>query len=78
MVKMEAKNIKIKETFDYLYLYEKNMTMAQKDFIASLKKYYQKNKKLSEKQTATLFEIKKYLNISGQPVRFSRVFITTH
>jgi len=75
---MEAQNIKIKETFEYLYLHEKNLTAGQSDFVRSLKRYFQKNKQLSEKQTAALLEIKKYLNISGQPVRFSGAFITSY
>lgn len=75
LIKMEAKNIEIKETFDFLYLNEKKMTANQFDFVQSLKKYYAKNKTLSEKQQKTLLEIKKYLNISAQPARFSGAFI---
>ena len=56
---METK-IFIKETFDFLSLHEKNLTASQFDFVESLKKYYHKNKQLSEKQTAALLEIKKY------------------
>jgi DNA-directed RNA polymerase subunit F len=71
-LKMETQNIKIKEAFDFMYIHEKSLTSSQKDFIASLQKFFTKNKSLSEKQQKNLFEIKKYLNVSDQPVRFSK------
>lgn len=66
--KMEA--VKIKETFDFLYLNQRLLTVGQMDFIQSLKKYFTKNKQLSEKQAATLFKIKKYLQVD-EPVRIT-------
>ncbi|HEY5124521.1 MAG TPA: hypothetical protein VIK14_12380 [Ignavibacteria bacterium] len=66
---MEAKNIKIKETFDYLYLCEKQLTPSQLEFIRSVKKQFARTKELSEKQMKILIEIKKYL--PAQEVRFS-------
>jgi hypothetical protein len=69
---METQNIKIKETFDSLYLNEKNLTSSQKVFIDSLKKDFNKNKTLSENQQKNLFEILKYMNVSDQSVRFSK------
>jgi len=66
---------KIKETFDYLYLHERDLTAGQLDFVRSLRKYFVRNKQLSERQTAALFEIKRYLNKDEQP-RFSRAFKT--
>ena len=69
---METQNIKIKETFDSLYLNEKNLTSSQKDFIDSLKKYFNKNKTLSENQQKNLYEILKYMDVSDQSVRFSK------
>lgn len=62
-------NIEIRETFDKLYLNEKQLTAWQVDFIRGCRKYYQRNKTLSEKQLAALREIKKYL--PDQEVRFS-------
>jgi len=72
MVKMETQNIKIKETFDSLYLNERNLTSSQRDFVDSLKKYFNKNKTLSENQQKNLFEILKYMDVSDQSVRFSK------
>jgi hypothetical protein len=72
MVKMETQNIKIKETFDSLYLNEKKLTSSQKDFVDSLKKYFNKNKTLSENQQKNLYEILKYMDVSNQSVRFSK------
>ena len=65
---MNENNIKIKETFDFLYLHERNLTAFQMNFIEGCKKYFTKNKTLSEKQIKTLLEIRKYL---PQEVRFS-------
>ena len=72
MVKMETQNIKIKETFDSLYLNERNLTSSQRDFVDSLKKYFNKNKTLSENQQKNLFEILKYMDVSDQSARFSK------
>lgn len=68
---MESKNIKIKEQFDFLYLNEKRLTLSQKDYINSLKKYFIRNKKLSENQLKVLNEIVKYTNVSDQQIRVS-------
>lgn len=72
---METKNIKIKEAFDFLYVNSRYLTKNQSDFVAGLKRYYHKNKELTEKQQTVLFEIKKYLNVSDQQVRFSGAFV---
>jgi hypothetical protein len=69
---METQNIKIKEAFDFMYLHEKSLNSSQKDFVDSLKKYFNKNKTLSENQQKSLYEILRYLNVSDQPVRFSK------
>jgi len=71
----ELRNIEIKEVFDFLYQHEKDLTSGQVDFINGLKKYFTRNKILSEKQSKALFDIKKYLNKDEQP-RFSRAFKT--
>jgi len=52
----------IKETFDYLAEHETALSLTQIDFIKSLRKYFRRNKKLSEKQQGVLFEIRKYMN----------------
>jgi len=57
-----TKNTRIKECFDSLYLHQKNMTSAQLEFVNGLKKYFVKNKTLSEKQSSALFEMAKYMN----------------
>jgi len=67
--------IKIKETFDYLYLNENKLSGSQLNFIDSCKKQFRKNKSLSEAQVKVLTEIKKYMNVSGQPIRFSGALI---
>ena len=58
----------LKETFDFLYLNERYLTTGQSDFIASMKRYYNRNKTLSDKQISALFEIRKYLK-ADEPVR---------
>jgi hypothetical protein len=68
---MEKQQILIKETFDFLYLNEKHLTLSQKDFINGLKKYFTRNKTLSEKQQKALFEITKYVRVLEQPTRVS-------
>ena len=70
--------VEIKEAFDFLYLNEVCLTLAQTEFIESLKKYFIKNKTLSEKQQKALSEIKRYLNTTDQKVRFSGSFMSTH
>jgi hypothetical protein len=58
---MEAQNnVEIKEAFDFLYLNEKHLTEGQSQLVKSMMRYYRRNKKLSERQMATRFEIKKY------------------
>lgn len=64
-------NVMIKEAFDFLYLHESSMSLNQIDFVKSLKKHFARNKTLSTRQQKALFEVRKYLNIPGQPVRFS-------
>lgn len=56
---MDEKTVEIKELFDSLYLREKNMTAGQLSFIRSCKKYFAKNKTLSEKQLSALISIKR-------------------
>ena len=53
---------RIKEAFDSLYLQQRKMTSGQLEFINGLKKYFVKNKTLSEKQSSALFEMGKYMN----------------
>jgi hypothetical protein len=53
--------IEIKEAFDHLYLNQDSLSSAQIEFVDSLKKYFKKEKNLTEKQQAALFEIKKYM-----------------
>jgi hypothetical protein len=60
----------IKETFDFLYLNEKQLSAGQSDFISGCKRYYHKNKELSEKQLSALMEIRKYLK-TEEPIRFT-------
>jgi len=67
---MEQRNILIKEAFDFLYLHEKDLSSGQIDFIQGLKRYFTRNKTLSEKQCQALFEIREYLKVPDQ-VRFS-------
>lgn len=75
MKNLAENNVLIKELFDFFYVNEKQLTARQIEFINSIKRYYKKNESISEKQFAALFEIKKYLNISGQPARFSGALI---
>lgn len=65
---MEA--IKIKECFDFLYLNERHLSASQTEFVASLKRYYHRNKQLSGRQLAALLEIKKYLK-ADEPIRYT-------
>jgi len=51
----------IKEIFDKLYLYRDSLTVGQREYIDSIKKYYKKYHSLSDKQLAVLQDIKKYL-----------------
>lgn len=51
----------IKETFKYLGSHENRMTPGQFAFIASTKKYFTRNKLLSERQFNALMDIKKNL-----------------
>ncbi len=56
-------NKEIKEVFEFLYLNEQQLSLTQISFIKSLKKYYGRNKTLSERQRKVLFEIRKYIEI---------------
>jgi len=53
--------VKIKETFDYLYLHQRYLTSGQMDFLRGAKRYFQRNKELSNKQLLVLRDILKYL-----------------
>jgi hypothetical protein len=44
--------VKIKETFDYLYLNESYLTSGQASFVDGLKTHFRRNKELSEKQSS--------------------------
>jgi len=63
---MNENSIRIKETFDKLYLNEKQLSSGQTQFIEGCKKYFRKNKSLSEKQSEALFEITKYLKTESR------------
>lgn len=54
----------IKQAFDYLKEHESDMRPSQASFIASLRKYYRRNKLLTEKQTACLFDLKNDLIVT--------------
>lgn len=47
----------IKEAFKALNQQPESMTEYQAEFVASLRKYFKRNKMLSEKQAAALLEI---------------------
>jgi len=53
--------VRIKESFDLLYQHQRDMTAGQMEFIHGCKKHFKRNKNLSEKQTAILFDMAKYL-----------------
>jgi hypothetical protein len=55
------RNIIIEETFDVLYLNQRYLSAGQADFVAGLKRYYRRNKQLTEKQLSALLEIKKFM-----------------
>ena len=63
------RNTEIKEAFDYLYLNEQHLTAGQVDFIRGLRKYFARNKTLSELQTEALLRIRKYLKVPDR-IRF--------
>jgi len=67
--KLNEKNVKIKETFDKLYLNEKQLTAGQLQFIDGCKKHFKRYGELSEKQITVLNDIRKYL--PAQDIRFS-------
>jgi hypothetical protein len=51
----------IKEAFSFLQVHERQLSLSQIDFVKSLKNYWAKNKRLSERQKTALFEIRKYM-----------------
>jgi len=57
----EQTTIKVKETFDYLYIHRLDMTAGQMRLIDSFKQQFRRNKDLSDKQVEILLDIKKYL-----------------
>lgn len=57
-------NQEIISAFDYLKKNEPDMKPGQISFIGSLKKYFNKNKRLSNGQESILFEIKNYVERS--------------
>jgi len=64
--------VKIKETFDYLYLHQRQLTSAQMDFLRGAKRYFQRNKELSNKQLLVLRDILKYLP-QDATIRFTNI-----
>lgn len=54
-------NLVIRDVFIDLVENSTRLSDSQLELIKSMKKYYVRNKKLSEKQLSTLLEIKKYL-----------------
>ena len=68
MVKMNE--IRIKEIFDLFYLNEKQLTAFQAEFVHSCKKYFAKNRVITEKQFAILQDIARYL---PNEVRYSKL-----
>jgi len=54
------KTSEIKEIFEFMARNSGRLTLGQTEFIMSLQKYYRKHKTLSDRQTAALFEIRKY------------------
>lgn len=53
--------VAIKECFDFLYLNERHLSAGQTEFVRGLKAYFNRNKELSKKQVAVLFEIRKWI-----------------
>ena len=54
-------NVRIKECFDFLYQHQRDLTSGQLEFVNGLKKHFDKNKTLSDKQAKILFEMVKYM-----------------
>jgi hypothetical protein len=63
----------IKELFDSFYLDEKNLTSAQLAFVEGAKKYFSRNRELSDRQISVLRDIKKYL--PTQKIRMSNKIV---
>jgi len=61
MIKDMSGMDEIKEVFSYLALHEQKLSLSEIDFVRSLKKYFTRNKKLSERQKTALFEIRKFM-----------------
>lgn len=61
LAKYDMETPEIKETFDFLYLHEKQLSSWQSDFIASCKRQFKRDKSLSDRQVGTLRDIRKYL-----------------
>ena len=59
---MTENNEKIKESFDKIYLNQKQLTAGQLQFIEGCKKHFKKHKELSDKQTSVINDIAKHLN----------------
>ena len=67
----------VKEAFKYLDQRQAHLTDFQISFIAGLKKYYTRNKTLTEKQSAVLFEIIKLTKRTLETDRKEETLITT-
>jgi hypothetical protein len=68
------KNDQIKEAFRFLHQHESFLSQFQIDFVKSLRKNYNRNHRLSERQQKILFEIERYLNVTEKNQdRISRV-----
>jgi len=50
----------ITEAFGFLNQHSKSLNSRQLELLKGFQKYYREHKQLSERQTATLFEIRKY------------------
>ena len=50
----------ITEAFEFLGQHSRSLSQRQLELLKGLQKYYREKKQLSERQTATLFEIRKY------------------
>lgn len=65
--------INVKETFDKLYLNEKQLSSGQMEFIEGCKKHLKKNKTLSEKQFLALRDIARHLD--NNEIRYTKAVL---
>lgn len=62
---VNIKDIEVKKTFKWFDSYEGQLNQSTANFIRSLKKYYTKNKQLSDRQRTALMEIRNNFVESG-------------